>query len=90
MGDLVNLVTVFKQPTGGFVPTIMEMEVLNPQDLAGASERCLDASRIIGKDVLASPLLSLDDRPGLRGALEPTMIAFLLARMFGVANDPAT
>ena len=52
MGDLVNLVTVFKQPTGGFVPTIMEFQTVGPDaqrnQIARPAPAQSDAGRAFG------------------------------------------
>ena len=48
--DLVDLVAALKQPAGGLVTKVMEMQVIDPQDVARASKGSPDASRIVGED----------------------------------------
>src|SRR5450631_2794103 len=61
--DLVNLLAALEQAAGGFVPQIVETQILDPEHVAGACEGGAYALRVIREDVLARLRLRLDDRP---------------------------
>src|SRR5665213_3923782 len=67
--DLVNLIAALEQTAGGFVPQIVETQILDPEHVAGACEGGTYALRVIREDVLAGLRLCLDDRPRLRRVL---------------------
>jgi hypothetical protein len=84
LGNLVDLVAAFEQAAGGLVPQIVEAQVLNPEQIAGSCERSPDALGIVGKDVFARLGLGSNERPGLRGVFEPTVVPLLGGRVLGV------
>ena len=53
LGDFMYLIAAFEQATGGFVPQIMESQIVNSQQAAGPRERGADALGVVGEDVLA-------------------------------------
>src|SRR5450631_3806210 len=85
--DLVNLIATLEQTTGGFVPQIMEAQILDPKHVASACEGGTYALRVMREDVFAGLRLCLDDRPRLRRVFETPVIAVLVGRVLGVAND---
>jgi len=64
--DLVNLIATLEQAAGGFVPQIVETQILDPEHVAGAREGGPHALGVIREDVLCGLRLCLDDRPRLR------------------------
>ena len=85
--DLVNLIASLEQTAGGFVPHVVETQILDPEHVAGAGEGGTYALRVIREDVLARLRLCLDDRPRLRRVFESPVIAVLVGRVLGVANN---
>ena len=75
--DLVDLVAALEEPAGGLVAEIMEVQILDPQDVARAGERRTDALGSYGKMYSTVRGVGLHDRPGPRGVLEAAVIAFL-------------
>ena len=65
--DLVNLIATLEQTAGGFVPQVVETQILDPKYVAGTREGGTNALRVIREDVVARPRLCLDDRPRFRG-----------------------
>ena len=87
--DLVDLVAAFEKPTGGLVPHVMEVEVLDTQHVTGIREGIANAFGLIWKDDVAGSGLLLDDRPGFGCVLETAMIALLIPRVLRIPDKPA-
>lgn len=85
--DLVNLITALEQTAGGFVPQVVETQILDPERVARACEGRSYALGVIREDVLARLRLCLDDRPRLRRVFETPVIAVPVGRVLGVANN---
>ena len=81
LGDLMDLIPPFEQAACGFMPQVMEMQILNAQYVAGSCEGCGDASRVIGEDVapVAGPRLSLNNFPSLSRVLESSVVALFVS-----------
>jgi hypothetical protein len=85
--DLVNLIASLEQTAGGFVPQIVETQSLDPEHMAGACERGTYALWVIREDKLSRLRLCLDEPAALRRVFETPVIAVLVGRVLGVAND---
>lgn len=84
--DKALQVSTFKKTARGFVPEVMESQILNTQQTAGPRERSADALGVIGKDVFARLGLLGGEGPALRRVLEPSMVSVLACRVLGVPD----
>src|ERR1700687_2446325 len=64
--DLGNLIATLEQTAGGFVPQVVETQILDAEYVAGTREGGAYALRVIREDVIVRPRLCLDDRPRFR------------------------
>src|SRR5690349_5494424 len=87
LGNFMDLVATLEQAAGGFVPQIMETQILNSQEVAGSRERGADALGVVRKNMLTCLRLCLDERPGLGSVFEAPMIPFLAGRMLRVPDQ---
>lgn len=78
-GDLGDIVALLEQPRRGFVPQVVETQVLDPERAAGAGKGRAYGFRVVGEDpVFAGDLrLSLHQVPGFAQQRERPMVADL-------------
>lgn len=86
LSDFVYLVAALEKAAGSLVPQVMEAQILNSQQVAGARKRGPNALGIVGKNVFARLGLCGDKRPGFGRVLEPAMIAVFAGRVLCVAD----
>lgn len=86
LGHFMDLVATLKQAAGGFVPEVVEAQILNSQQMAGPCERGADALRVIGEDVFAGLGLCSYERPGLGRVFEPSVVSVLGSWVLGIPD----
>lgn len=77
--DLGDIVALLEKPRRGFVPQVVETQVLDPERAAGAGKGRAYGFRVVGEDPVlpGDPRLSLHHVPGLAQRRERLMVADL-------------
>lgn len=86
--DLGDIVALLEQPRRGFVPQVVETQILDPERAAGAGKGRAYGFRVVGEDAVlpGDSRLSLHQVPGFAQQRERPMVADLGAGMLCVLS----